>query len=225
MVIPLHADPWTDRLSEYVDDELAPADRLQLERHLLDCARCREIVDELREIAGDARTLEDTPPATDLWPAIAAALPQTSSRGWRVTLSFPQALAASVLLMAVSGLAVWTFAGRPAESVVTTAAVSRTEPPTATATPISLSDDRYERAVADLTRVLEQRRARLDPRTAKVIERNLATIDRAIAEALAALKQEPADAYLAAHVAEQRRRKLSLLRQASTLVLSGTHTD
>ena len=55
MVIPMNADPWTDRLSEYVDDELAPAERLQLEQHLLDCARCREIVDELREVAAEAQ--------------------------------------------------------------------------------------------------------------------------------------------------------------------------
>ncbi len=223
MVIPMNADPWTDRLSEYVDDELAPAERLQLEQHLLDCARCREIVDELRDVAAEARTMEDTPPATDLWPAISAALPRAAARSWRVTLSLPQALAASVLLMAVSGLAVWTFTERPG-STASPVAVSA-DAAAGVATPVSLSDVRYDRAVADLTQLLEQRRARLDPRTAKVIERNLATIDRAITEALAALQQEPADTYLAAHVAEQRRRKLSLLRQASTLVLSGAHTN
>ena len=41
MVIPMSADPWIDRLSEYVDDELEPSERLQLEQHLLDCPRCR----------------------------------------------------------------------------------------------------------------------------------------------------------------------------------------
>jgi hypothetical protein len=218
MVIPMTHDPWTDRLSEYVDDELAPADRLQLEQHLLDCAKCREIVDELREVAAEARTLEDTPPARDLWPAIASVLPRASSRGWSVTLSLPQALAASILLMTVSGLAAWTFAGRPASTNAAIISTSRAEP---TVIAASDADVRYERAVADLTRLLEQRRSRLDPRTAKVIERNLATIDRAIGEALAALKIEPTDTYLAAHVADQRRRKLALLRQASQLVLAG----
>ena len=101
----------------------------------------------------------------------------------------------------------------------------RTDSTAGAATAVSLSDVKYDRAVTDLTRLLEQRRSRLDPRTAKAIERNLATIERALTEAMAALQQEPADTYLAAHVAEQRRRKLSLLRQASTLVLGGALTD
>jgi hypothetical protein len=224
MVIPMSTDPWIDRLSEYVDDELVPAERLQLEQHLLDCARCRETVDQLRDVAAAARRLEDTPPATDLWPAVAAALPRSSSRGWRLTLSLPQALAASVLLMAVSGLTVWVSMSHGAATVgVPTETRAARPDPAVVAT--TVSDPQYDRAVADLTKLLDQRRGRLDPRTVRVIERNLATIDRAINEALAALKQEPTDAYLAAHVLEQRRRKLSLLRQAKNLVLAGAQSD
>jgi hypothetical protein len=224
MVIPMSTDPWIDRLSEYVDDELVPAERLQLEQHLLDCARCRETVDELRDVAAAARRLEDTPPATDLWPAVAAALPRASSRGWHLTLSMPQALAASVLLMAVSGLTVWmSMSTRTA--VTDVPAATRIERPEPAVVATTVSDPQYDRAVADLTKLLDERRGRLDPRTVRVIERNLATIDRAINEALAALKQEPTDAYLAGHVIEQRRRKLSLLRQAKNLVLAGAQSD
>ena len=208
MVIPMNADPWTDRLSEYVDDELAPAERLQLEQHLLDCARCREIVDELREVAADAKTLEDTPPATDLWPAISAALPRASSRGWRVTLSLPQALAASVLLMAVSGLAVWTFAERPGSTPARSpsALTPQRARPRRSASPTSGTTARWPIS-RNCSSSGGRGWIRAPPRS---IERNLATIDRAITEAMAALQQEPADTYLAAHVAEQRRRKLSL---------------
>jgi len=225
MVIPMSTDPWIDRLSEYVDDELVPAERLQLEQHLLDCARCRETVDELRDVAAAARRLEDTPPATDLWPAVAAALPRSSSRGWRLTLSLPQALAASLLLMAVSGLTVWLSMSMSRAAAVDVPVETRVDGPDAAAVATTVSDPQYDRAVADLTKLLDQRRGRLDPRTVRVIERNLATIDRAINEALAALKLEPTDAYLAAHVIEQRRRKLSLLRQAKNLVLAGTQSD
>jgi len=220
----MSTDPWVDRLSEYVDDDLVPAERLQLEQHLLDCARCRATVDELRDVAAAARRLEDTPPATDLWPAVVAALPRSSSRGWRLTLSLPQALAASVLLMAVSGLTVWmSMSSRTAR--VDVPVETRAAGPDAAPVATTISDPQYDRAVADLTKLLDERRGRLDPRTVRVIERNLATIDRAINEALAALKQEPTDAYLAAHVTEQRRRKLSLLRQAKNLVLAGAQSD
>ena len=78
MVIPMNADPWTDRLSEYVDDELAPAERLQLEQHLLDCARCREIVDELRDGGRRGAGARGHAAGDDLWPAIAAALPRAA---------------------------------------------------------------------------------------------------------------------------------------------------
>ena len=210
-------DPWTDRLSEYLDDELAPGERLQLDQHLLDCARCRELLEELTAVAAEARVLEDTAPAHDLWPGIVSALPRPKASGWRLSLSLPQAIAASVLLMAVSGLGVWTWAGRSAMPV---APVAVTPEPAPVATPVRLEDPRYDRAVADLTLILTERRSRLNPRTVQVIERNLATIDRAIAEAIAAIKQEPSDAFLTAHLVEQRRLKLALLRQAKNLPLA-----
>ena len=211
-------DQWTDRLSEYLDDELAPGERLQLDQHLLDCARCRQVLDELTAVASEARTLEDSAPEHDLWPAIATALPHQKPGAWRVSLSFPQAIAASVLLMIVSGLGVWTYTGRQ-PAPVPMAAVTPDD--SRVPTPVRLEDPRYDRAVADLALILSERRSRLNPRTVEVIERNLATIDRAIAEAIAAVRQDPADAFLTAHLVEQRRLKLALLRQAKNLPFTG----
>jgi hypothetical protein len=74
--------------------------------------------------------------------------------------------------------------------------------------------------VSDLDRVLEQNRGRLDSTTVRVIERNLATIDRAIAQAQRALAADSANVYLNSHLAETRQRKLELLRQAAALVSS-----
>jgi len=217
-------DTWIERLSEYVDDELAPSDRLQLEQHLLDCASCRDTIEELRGVAAEASTLDDAPPARDLWPGIASALPQPAPARWRVSLSLPQALAAGVLLMLVSGLGVWTYLGRQmqdgANAQIATAADETVRPVT-----VSLEDRRYDRAVADLTKLLDAQRSRLDAKTAQVLERNLATIDRALAEAMAALAKDPSDPFLSSHVAEQRRLKLSVLRQAKNLVLASTKSE
>jgi hypothetical protein len=52
----------------------------------------------------------------------------------------------------------------------------------------------------------------------RVIEQNLAAIDRAIAQAQGALLADPANLYLNTHLAETMRRKLELLRRAATLV-------
>ena len=69
------SDQYTSRLSEYVDDELTPADRLEVDQHLLDCVACQAALDGLRRVVAGARALEDEPPARDLWPSVRAALP------------------------------------------------------------------------------------------------------------------------------------------------------
>ena len=76
----------------------------------------------------------------------------------------------------------------------------------------------YSAAIADLERVLAGGRGQLDTTTVRVIEQNLAAIDRAIAQAQQALLADPANLYLNTHLAETMRRKLDLLRQAATLV-------
>ena len=43
-------DQWTDRLSEYVDGELAAGERTALEAHLATCAECRATLEELRRV-------------------------------------------------------------------------------------------------------------------------------------------------------------------------------
>lgn len=62
---------WTDLLSAYIDGELDEPTRLALEAHLEACAECRETLRELEQVVWRARTLQDRPPETDLWPAIA----------------------------------------------------------------------------------------------------------------------------------------------------------
>lgn len=61
---------WTERLSEYLDAELAPADRLACEAHLSVCGECREVLAELRFVIELAQADADVQPTTDLWPGI-----------------------------------------------------------------------------------------------------------------------------------------------------------
>jgi len=211
-------ETWTDRLSEYIDDELQPGERLALEQHLLDCAACRAVIEDLQRVTARAREAEDTAPDRDLWPGIAPALPPSAIRERRLSLSIPQALAASVLLVLVSGLTVWSYLERDRGLAGNTPATVASE---TDMRPISFDDARYDRAVADLMKVLVDAKGRLSPRTIAVIERNLQTIDRAIADARQALERDPADAFLASHLAEQRRVKLTLLRQARHLAQEG----
>jgi hypothetical protein len=233
------SDQWTDRLSEYLDDELPPDERAAMEAHLRQCAACGAVLADLKRIVTRARGLEDRLPDRDLWPGIAARIGASSGevpaidlgaervrRRW--TFSLPQLIAAGIALMALSGGAAWLL--HP------TAAPSVAAHDTTLATPIitvaipsavraardraQLAGQSYAAAVADLERVLEQGRGRLDTTTVKVIERNLATIDSAIAQAQRAVAADSANVYLNSHLAETRQRKLELLRRAAALVSS-----
>jgi anti-sigma factor RsiW len=115
-------DRWTERLSEYVDGDLNDRDREAIEAHLPTCATCRETVAELRELLSQARALEPSPPAVDLWPSIAARIEAGSRpasmrqparwKAWRLTLSLPQASLAALGLVAVTAAAMWWTVGQ-----------------------------------------------------------------------------------------------------------------
>jgi anti-sigma factor RsiW len=221
------SDQWTDRLSEYLDGELAAAERAALEAHLDGCPDCRITLGELRRVVGRAQALEDAPPERDLWPAIArrigrrppAVVELASRRARRVSFTVPQLIAAGIALMVVSAGAVWTALGGrgPGPTPVPPAPVALA-PAAGTAEAGWRGVARYDAAIADLERVLAQHRTELDTATVRVLEKNLAIIDRAIADARAALAADPSSAYLNNHLARTMRHKLDLLRQASALV-------
>jgi anti-sigma factor RsiW len=221
-------DPWTDRLSEYLDGELPAEERTALESHLRHCVACGAALADLKRIVRRAGALDDRPPERDLWPGIAARigvpaavdkvaetrLASRTPRRW--AFSLPQLAAAGIALMALSGAAAWLL--HPAGT-----AMVLTHQPAPVVVPVAAGSARpaersYDVAVAELQQVLAQNRGRLDTTTVRVIEQNLATIDRAIAQAQRALAADSANIYLNSHLAETMRRKLELLRQAAALV-------
>jgi anti-sigma factor RsiW len=127
-------DPWMDRLSEYLDGDLAPAEAQRLEEHVAGCAACLRTLGELRAVVAAAGSLDHSEPAADLWPGIAAAIaaglqgeraggvlelrprrvPEERRPGARrgYAFSMPQLAAAAVLLMSLSAGAAWWLAGR-----------------------------------------------------------------------------------------------------------------
>ena len=105
------SDQWTDRLSEYLDGELKGSERALLEAHLERCEDCAETLAGLRRVLRRARTLEDRPPAADLWAGVATRIGAPTRRSLasrrRFTFSLPQLLAAGVALAVLSGSGAW----------------------------------------------------------------------------------------------------------------------
>jgi anti-sigma factor RsiW len=225
-------DRWTDRLSEYLDGELPENERIALEAHLGGCSQCSAVLEDLRGVVRQARALTPLQPEDDLWPAIARRIGATPPAGSEIvdlksrrstlrrwTFSLPQLAAAGIALMTLSGGAVWLL-NQPAKpgALAAVDTIPSRETPVVTVGIRPNASQSYAAAVADLERVLAEGRGKLDPTTIKVIEQNLAAIDRAIAEAQRALDADSANLYLNTHLAETMRQKLELLRQAAALV-------
>ena len=71
--------------------------------------------------------------------------------------------------------------------------------------------------IRELQRLLDERRAQLEPQTVEVLERSMTLIDQAIAESRAALAKDPASQFLAAQLARSYSTKLTLLRSTATM--------
>lgn len=222
------SDPWTARLSDYLDGELSDAECHALERHLGACPACTAALAGLVQVVERARALPDHPPAADLWSGVAARIAEAPSpaelravRGRRWAFSLPQLAAAALAVAFTSGGGAWLLARHttpaPAASVATAPAPALAAP---AVLPAALAGARYDAAVADLERVLAEDRGRLDSATVRVIEQNLAVIDRAIADARRALAADPDNPYLSTYLAHTMRRKMDLLRQAATIAAS-----
>lgn len=231
-------DRWTARLSEYIDGEMPEAERLALEEHLAECEECAGMVVDLRRVVRRARTLHPRHPSSDLWPGIAALIGSTAvttpsdimpieavRRRRRISFSIPQLAAAAIALVTLSGAGAAylasTFDMNPSVVLTPTPdAPLASGPGGVAAQPAAVNAAeyaRYDDAVRDLEAVLAAGRGRLDSSTVAVLERNLAVIDRAIAEAQQAVAVDPRNVYVQTHLAQTMRRKLELLRQVAAL--------
>jgi hypothetical protein len=129
---------WTDRLSEFQDDELSPAEYAACEAHLSECETCRVVLRELQSVTKAARADVDRDPAVDLWPGILARLETVTQDGAvegptsvnpvaigagaaspipfrarrQISFTLPQLALAASLLIAVSAGVSYVAAGR-----------------------------------------------------------------------------------------------------------------
>src|SRR5262245_43194036 len=101
---------WTDKLSDYLDDELPLEERAAVETHVAECAECAQTLADLKRVVAAAATLPPAPPRLELWAGIAERIEPRGfgrfiGRQRRISFTVPQLAAASVLLAALSGAA------------------------------------------------------------------------------------------------------------------------
>ena len=191
------SEHWTERLSDYLDGDLPPADRAACADHLRSCGECAVVLDELRELTAAAALLPDVPPSRDLWSGIEArlapretgpapapedvAVPFRRRRRW-ITMSVPQLAAAAIALVLFSASGVYLALRGEAGPGVPAGAGEVAAAGAGPATQV-LFTEQYDAMVTDLEAEFLRRRDELDPETVRVIEQNLLISERAINEA------------------------------------------
>jgi hypothetical protein len=216
-----------DTLNGLADGVLAAAERERAERHARDCAECAEALAAIRATIADATRLpREAEPPDELWSDIQATIDARKvtalrgagagpSRGWWVT---PRRMVAAAVLLVVASsaatVAVLQYrAGARAVAVIAPSAGPGAMLPVAW----QAAERGYLASVEELRGQLEEQRGRLSPGTIAAVERTLATIDVAIAEAREALLRDPANAALSELLASNYRQKVELLRRAAQL--------
>ena len=235
-------DAFVDRISEYLDGDLDPQTRRELEQHVSECTACTEVLEDLRRLSAEARALPPESPHDDLWPGIAARIARASlapgepareaREGWggrRVSFSMPQLAAACVAVAAISGALVWASLSRGPVGPDGIAANGRARMAASGSVGESLggslgeavgvpsADPLAAQDVEALRRILDSSRKELDPATVRSLEESLVIIDLAIRQAQRALAADPANPYVRAHLDDTMRRKVQFLRRATVL--------
>ena len=199
--------PDVETLSAYADRELAGAALMRAESHLGGCASCRERLERVRALVRDAGALpREVAPPPEVWETIRTAVRARSRR--RPWLRLAALAAAAVVVLAV-GLQLASGPGRSAKI--------HSAPPPPTPTALLAVDRNYQPSIAELRRTLDQQRGTLSPATVRVLERSMAVIDTAIAEARAALAADPANELLSGILSAQYEHKVDLLQRATKL--------
>jgi len=191
----------TERLSAFVDGELAPAEAAAVRTHAASCPACTAALSDLRALVKNARTLDVPEPPPTLWPSIEGALDRRERFGW-LTLSNWKPFAVGALAGAVAVVLV-VFAlpllrARPDAPV----ASAPTEPASAAPADPLLNEAEaefaqaaaaYERSIAKLRTLLEREEARWSPQERGRMAERLARLDEAIARSRELARRTPGD--------------------------------
>jgi hypothetical protein len=184
------------------------------EPHLTECGECRETLRKVRALVGAAHALpREVAPDPRLWPDLRERVrrtPRRPARAWATRFAW---VAAAAVVVFAAGITVFMPRG-PGKAK----GVQQPTPNTQLdARLVSHVESNYAATVDDLRRTLDAQRATLAPNTVRVVERSLATIDSAIAEARAALAADPANEALVRILSAHYERKVELLQRATEL--------
>ncbi len=234
----MNCERYEEAIGELVDG--APMDeatRIEIDAHLRDCASCRALAADLRQIRAAAARLPQAPVPARVWSRIAARMPGSDATPWAARVF--RLMAGSPRLRLA-----WGTAATLAVAVVVALIVVprlRTTAPTQTAqveapatapavhandrelvqsveSELRLAEQHYEKAIAGLEQIAKAGEGTLDPQLAGTLRKNLGVIDQAIHDSRVALEVQPTNEVAQESLFEAFRRKVGLLQDTVALI-------
>ena len=196
-----------------LDDDVPPAPRADVDRHLAGCVACRTLAADLAGIRMAAGRLQQLPVPDRVWRRLQPQIDVASRRGapaW----SAPWLAAAAVLLLAVGAALGTLFSGSPGDGGTGDGAAAVAQ----VAADLEAAEAHYLKAIAGLERIARMDDPALDPGVAQVLRANLQHIDGAIRDTRAALATRPDDDIARRGLFDALGGKVALLEQTVALI-------
>ena len=231
-----------DELNDYVDGKLDPSQAVELTSHLSACSACaREHSDLLSLLRVTASIPREVIPSSTVWDDVKASIDRRkdvvlpigartertptkrdgdASTSWhRWAFLSAAALVLITVSSAITVIVLRTDTGSTDIAANRGAGAPEAQKAATAVLPIGfrLAENGYIRTIAELHGALEAQRADLKPETVAAVERSLAVVDSAIAEARSALLGDPGNRTLVDLLSSSYQRKLDLLRHAADL--------
>jgi len=226
-----------DMLNDYVDGRLDKSAIANVDSHLQVCTACSSELASLQELlASTALLSKSVLPDDDLWGELKASIdarkvavlptagsvprePYSAQAGRRNRLWL--AVAAVVLVAASSSITALVLR-RTTQVAIVPPPVENPLPVGVGPAPVlprsfQVAEGQYVSAIEELRIAVDAQRSQLNPETVRTVDRSLAVVDSAIAEAREALLADPNNRTLVDLLSTTYQRKLDLLRRTSEL--------
>ncbi len=233
----MNCEHYEDAIGDLVDGSIDEARRIEVERHLRDCASCRAVLADLRQIRAAAAHLPVQAPPPAVWTRIAARLPVTAAAEkrslfhtlfgtprLRLAWSASAVLADALLVLVVTLPRLRPAAPRQASARPSAASSSPAvhandaELVQSVESELRLAEQHYEKAITGLEQIAKAGEGTLDPALASTLQKNLSVVDQAIHDSRVALQTQPTNELAQESLFEAFRRKVGLLQDTVGLI-------